>query len=204
SKPPFCSFDLNDMSDQLRQMEKLGGMGGVMGMLGGGAKMRGQMEAAGIDDKVIRRQTAIISSMTKKERAAPKIIDGKRRRRIAKGSGVHVAEVNKLLKMHRQMADMMKQMGKNKGLMSRMMGGMGGLGGMASGMPPGGEPTPEMVEQAKAAMQSGGGLPGLGGGAMPKGLPGLGGAGLPGLGGGGLPGLGGPSATKNRKKKKRK
>ena len=142
--------------------------------------------------------------MTKKERASPKIIDGKRRRRIAAGSGTKVEEVNKLLKMHRQMADMMKKMGKNKGMMSRMMGGLG-MGGMP-------EPTPEMIEQAEALQKSGElpkGQPGLPAGALPKGLPGLGGGGLPGLGGpalppGALPGLGGASVGPARKKKRKK
>jgi signal recognition particle subunit SRP54 len=185
------AFDLDDLSDQLKQMEKLGGMGGLMGMMPGMGKMKAQMADAGMDDGVIKRQRAIISSMTKKERSSPKIIDGKRRRRIAKGSGTHVQDVNKLLKMHRQMADMMKQMGRNKGLMSRMFGGMGG-GAMGGGMP---EPTPEMIEQAKAAAKSGGGLPGMGGApGLPKGLPGLGG-GLP----GGLPGL--PGSGKKKKKR---
>ena len=160
-------FDMNDLAEQIKQMEKLGGMGGVMGMLPGMGKAKDQM--AGIDDKAIKRQHAIIMSMTKKERASPKIIDGKRRRRIAKGSGTQVPEVNKLLKMHRQMSDMMKQMGKNKGMMAKMFGGMGGgLGGMMGGGPGGGmQPTPEMIEQAKAAAASG---------QMPKGLPGLGAA----------------------------
>ncbi|MEO1709204.1 MAG: signal recognition particle protein [Pseudomonadota bacterium] len=203
-------FDLNDLSEQLKQMENIGGMGGLMGMLGGGAKMKDQMAAAGVDDKMIKRQRAIISSMTKKERSTPKIIDGKRRKRIAAGSGTHVAEVNKVLKMHRQMADMMKGMKKGKG---GMLGRMMGMGGMMPGMGGGGmpDPTPEMIEQAKADMaKSGGqlpkglagGLPGLGGGGLGGGLPG----GLPGLGGAGLPGLGGPptkSATKKQKKKKR-
>ena len=194
------SFDLNDLSDQLKQMQKLGGMGGILGMMPGMGKMKAQIADAGLDDRIIKRQQAIISSMTKKERSSPKIIDGKRRRRIAKGSGTNVQDVNKLLKMHRQMADMMKQMGRNKGLMSRMFGGMGGgLGGaMGGGIP---EPTPEMIEQAKAAAKSGGGLPGMGGAAgLPKGLPGLG-RGMPGLGGGmpgGLPGL--PGAGKKKKR----
>jgi signal recognition particle subunit SRP54 len=195
-------FDLNDLAEQMKQMQKLGGMGGVLGMLPGIGKAKSQL--AGIDDKMIKRQHAIIMSMTRQERANPKIINGKRRRRIAAGSGTDVPEVNKLLKMHRQMADMMKQMGRNKGLMSKMFGGMGGMGG---GMP---EPTPEMIEQAKAAASSGkmpSGLPGMGGGAMPKGLPGLG-AGLPGLGGGamppGLPGLPGGGAGAGKRKKKRK
>ena len=139
--------------------------------------------------------------MTKKERASPKIIDGKRRRRISKGSGTQVPEVNKLLKMQRQMADMMKQMGKNKGMMAKMLGGLSGgmLGGGAS------QTTPEMLEQAKVAAASGQlpgmpkGLPGLGSNAMPKGLPGLG-VGLPGLGGG-LPKLSGGRTPKKKKKR---
>ena len=194
-------FDLNDLADQMGQMQKLGGMGGVLGMLPGVGKAKSAL--AGIDDGMIKRQHAIIMSMTKQERANPKLINGKRRRRIAAGSGTQVPEVNKLLKMHRQMADMMKQMGRNKGLMSKMFGGMGG-----GGMP---EPTPEMIEQAKAAAASGkmpAGMPGMGGGAMPKGLPGLG-AGLPGLGGNGLPaglpGLpGGGASGAGKRKKKRK
>jgi signal recognition particle subunit SRP54 len=197
-------FDLNDLAEQIKQMEKLGGMGGVMGMLPGMGKAKEQM--AGVDDRMLKRQHAIIMSMTKKERSNPKLIDGKRRRRIAKGSGTQVPDVNKLLKMHRQMADMMKQMGRNKGMMAKMFGGMGGgLGGMLGGG--GGQPTPEMIEQAKAAAASGQmpkGLPGLGpGGAMPKGLPGLGGGmggGLPGLGGG-MPALSGGRTPKKKKKR---
>ena len=189
-------FDMNDLAEQIKQMQKLGGMGGVMGMLPGMGKAKEQM--AGVDDKMIKRQHAIIMSMTKKERSSPKIIDGKRRRRIAKGSGTHVSEVNKLLKMHRQMSDMMKQMGKNKGMMAKMFGGMGGgLGGMMGGA----QPSPEMIEQAKAAAASGQmpkGLPGPG--AAPKGLPGLGG-GLPGLGGAGMPALSGGRTAKKKKKR---
>jgi signal recognition particle subunit SRP54 len=196
-------FDLNDLAEQMKQMQKLGGMGGILGMLPGIGKAKSQL--AGIDDGMIKRQHAIIMSMTKQERTNPKIINGKRRRRIASGSGTDVPEVNKLLKMHRQMADMMKQMGRNKGVMSRMFGGLGG-GGMG-GIP---EPVPEMIEQGKQAAKSGklpGGLPGLGGsaGAMPKGLPGLGG-GFPGLGGGlpsGLPGGGSGAGASKRKKKRR-
>jgi signal recognition particle subunit SRP54 len=190
-------FDLNDLAEQINQMQKLGGMGGVLGMLPGIGKAKSAL--AGVDDGMIKRQHAIIMSMTKQERANPKIINGKRRRRIAAGSGTQVPEVNKLLKMHRQMADMMKQMGRNKGLMSKMFGGFAG-----GGMP---EPTPEMIEQAKAAAVAGkmpSGLPGMGGGGMPKGLPGLG-AGLPGLGGGAMPpGLPGGAAAAGKRKKKRK
>ncbi|MGF1649054.1 MAG: signal recognition particle protein [Hyphomicrobiaceae bacterium] len=188
------SFDLDDFADQLKQMERMGGMGGLMGLMPGMGKMKGQLEAAGFGDKQVRRQHAIITSMTKKERANPKVIDGKRRKRIAAGSGTTVADVNKLLKMHRQMADMMKEMGRNKGLMSRMMGGLGGMAGLGGGAQ---QPSPEMIEQAKSALKSGQlpkGLPGLPGGAG-RALPGLGGGGLHGLGSG-LPGL--PGGKKKR------
>lgn len=179
------NFDLEDLSEQLRQMQRLGGMGGVLGMLPGIGKLKSQIAEANLDDRILNHQLAIISSMTKKERTVPKIIDGKRRRRIAQGSGTKVEDVNKLLKMHRQMADMMKKMGKNKGLLGRMFGGGGG-------MP---EPTPEMLEDLKRGKLPD--MPGLPPGGFPKGLPGLGAGGLPkglpGLGGGpkfpGLPGL---------------
>ncbi len=161
-------FDLADLAEQLKQMQKIGGMSGVLGMLPGIGKIKNQIAEANLDDKVLKRQHAIITSMTPKERRSPKIIDGKRRRRIAAGSGTKVEDVNRLLKMHRQMADMMKAMGKKKGMLARMFGGGGG-------MP---EPTPEMIEQLQR-------------GEMPKGLPTGGMPRLPGLGGGGLPGLGG-------------
>ena len=128
------SFDMNDLRTQLNQMKKLGGMKGVLGMLPGVGKIKDQLDAAGIDDRVITRQEAIILSMTKAERGDPDIINGSRRKRIAAGAGVEVSEVNKLLKMHRQMADMMKKMGKG-GRMPQMPGGMGGMFG--GGMPPG-------------------------------------------------------------------
>src|SRR3984885_6430260 len=128
-------FDMNDLKAQLNQMKKLGGMKGVLGMLPGVGKIKGQLEAAGLDDKILTRQEAIIQSMTKKERLDPEIINGSRRKRIAHGAGVEVSEVNKLLKMHRQMADMMKKMGK--GGRMPMMPGMGGGGGMPGGLPPG-------------------------------------------------------------------
>ena len=95
-------------------------------MLPGIGKVKKQIDAAGIDDKIVKRQRAIISSMTPKERRNPKLLDGKRKRRIAAGSGTKPEDVNKLIKMHRQMADMMKTMGKRGGLMQRMMGGGGG------------------------------------------------------------------------------
>jgi len=171
-------FDLEDLAEQIKQMQKIGGMSGVLAMLPGIGKLRNQIAEANLDDKILKRQHAIILSMTPQERRNPKIIDGKRKRRIAAGSGTKVEEVNRLLKMHRQMADMMKAMGKNKGLLARMFGGLP-------------QPTPEMVEQLQRG-ELPKGLPGLPSGGLPR-LPGLGG-GLPGLGGGnpklpGLPGL---------------
>ena len=178
-------FDLNDLSEQLGQMQKMGGMSGFMGMMPGIGKMKDQMAAAGLDDSVFKRQQAIISSMTRKERANPDILKHSRKKRIAAGSGTSAAEINKLLKMHRQMADMMKAMGgkgKKGGMLGKMMGGLGGaMGGGMPGM--GGMPDAKQLEalqkQAEAAgLGKGGGLPGLGG---DGGLPGLGGPKLPGL-----------------------
>jgi signal recognition particle subunit SRP54 len=126
------TFDMNDLSQQLAQMKKLGGMKGVLAMLPGVGKMKNQLDAAGLDDKILTRQEAIIQSMTRKERTDPGVINGSRRKRIASGAGVEVSDVNKLLKMHRQMADMMKKMGKG-GRMPQMPG----MGGMPGGMPPG-------------------------------------------------------------------
>lgn len=130
------TFDMNDLSSQLNQMKKLGGMKGVLGMLPGVGKIKNQLDAAGLDDKVLTRQEAIIQSMTKKERTDPDVINGSRRKRIAAGAGVDVSDVNKLLKMHRQMADMMKKMGKG-GRMPQMPGQGGTMGGMPGGLPPG-------------------------------------------------------------------
>jgi len=127
-------FDMDDLAEQLRQMKKLGGMTGVLGMLPGVGKIKDQIAAAGFDDSMFTRQEAIILSMTKKERSHPDIINGSRRKRIAAGSGVEVQDVNKLLKMHRQMADMMKQMKKMGGRMPNL-GGM--LGGGMPQLPPG-------------------------------------------------------------------
>jgi signal recognition particle subunit SRP54 len=185
-------FDLDDLAEQLKQMEKIGGMGGVLGMLPGIGKIKSQINEAGLN-KDVKRQRAIISSMTPKERRAPKILDAKRKRRIAAGSGTKVEDINKLLKMHRQMADMMKQMGKGKGGLARMFG-MGGGGGpsdaeMAKMQEELAALDPRALEQLPEDLKSAlpKGLPGLGGGPLPKGLPGLGGSSLK-----GLPGLGGP------------
>lgn len=123
-------IDLDDMAAQLRQMRKMGGLSGLMTMLPGVGKVQKQMAEAKIDDKVIIRQEAIISSMTPKERKNPKIIQASRKRRIAAGSGTSVSDVNKLLKQHLMMAKMMKKVGKmgKKGLMRHGLPGMPGGG----------------------------------------------------------------------------
>ncbi|MBP7062619.1 signal recognition particle protein [Ferrovibrio sp.] len=125
-------FDLNDMASQLKQLRKMGGMSSVMDMLPGVGKIKQQMAGANIDERVLKRQEAIISSMTREERKNPKVIHASRKKRIAAGSGTSVQDVNKLLKQHLQMADMMKRMSKlgQKGFMRSMMGAMGGLPGM--------------------------------------------------------------------------
>jgi signal recognition particle subunit SRP54 len=150
-------FDMNDMADQFRNMRKMGGIGALAGMLPGMKKAKAAMDASGMDDKVLVRLEAIISSMTPKERQRPELLNAKRKIRIANGSGMQVQDVNRLLKMHQEMAGAMKKlkkMGGLKGLARMFGGGGGGMGGA-------------------------GGLPGLGGGS--GGLPGLGG------GQGGLP-----------------
>ncbi|WP_282128979.1 signal recognition particle protein [Roseobacter litoralis] len=172
-------FTMNDLRMQLEQMQKMGGMQGMMGMMPGMGKMAKQVEDAGFDDNILKRQIALIQSMTKKERANPQILQASRKKRIAKGAGLEVSELNKLLKMHRQMGDMMKKMGKmgKGGMMKQAMKGMFGKSGaspqdMAAGM------DPKALEAA--AKQMGGRLPGglggMGGGgaALPPGLSGFG------------------------------
>ncbi|MBS0255693.1 MAG: signal recognition particle protein [Proteobacteria bacterium] len=169
-------FDMNDLRTQLRQMQKMGGLGMLAGMLPGMKKAQAAMAASGVNDRTLVRMDAIIGSMTPKERARPDLLNAKRKIRIAKGSGMQVQDVNKLLKMHQEMERTMKQikkMGGLKGLAAMFgKGGLGGLGGDGAG-----------------------GMGGLGG----AGMPGLGG----GMGGpGGLPGLGGgaPDLSKFLKK----
>ncbi|WP_455476987.1 signal recognition particle protein [Bartonella sp. B41] len=130
-------FDLNDLAEQLQKMKKLGGIGGIMGMLPGLSKAKNQIMAAGFDDRLFNRQLAIISSMTLLERMNPEILKHSRKQRIAKGSGTSAADINKLLKMYRQMSDVMKAMGGRgkSGLMGKMFGGLGSkirLGGMGA------------------------------------------------------------------------
>lgn len=165
-------FDLNDLRMQLKQMQNMGGLGMLAGMMPGMKKAKAAMAASNMDDKVLVHMDAIISSMTAKERANPNLMNAKRKKRVAAGSGTDVQTVNKVLKMHQEMSRAMKQIKKMGGLkgLASMLGGGGGLPGM--GGPGAGGP---------------GGLPGLGG---PDGGVGggMGGGGLP----PGLPGIGGP------------
>ena len=166
-------FDLNDLRMQLQQMQNMGGLGMLAGMMPGIKKAKQAMAAADMDDKVLVHMDAIIGSMTAKERANPALMNAKRKKRVAAGSGTDVQAVNKLLKMHKEMSRAMKQLRKMGGLKSlAAMFGAGGGGGMPPGM---------------------GGAGGLGGPGGPMGgLPGLGGPGAPGGLPPGLPGLGRP------------
>ena len=112
-------FDLDDLAGQLRQIRRMGGMSGMLGMLPAVGKIKKQMAEANIDEGIIKRQEAIIGSMTKSERKNPKLLNGSRRRRIATGSGTSVPDVNRLLKQYQDMAGMMKKMKKlgQRGLM---------------------------------------------------------------------------------------
>jgi signal recognition particle subunit SRP54 len=112
-------FDLDDLAGQLRQIRRMGGMTGMLGMLPGVGKIKKQLSEANIDETIIKRQEAIIGSMTKAERRNPKLLNGSRRRRIASGSGTSVPDVNRLLKQYQDMAGMMKKMKKlgERGLM---------------------------------------------------------------------------------------
>jgi signal recognition particle subunit SRP54 len=149
-----------------------------MGMMPGMGKMAKQAEAAGFDDLMLRSQIALISSMTKRERANPDLLAASRKKRIAAGAGLEVQELNRLLKQHKQMADMMKKMGKGgamKAAIKQMMGG--------KGMPDPSKMSPEQMEEAARGMKQGmgmgggmgrGGFPGMGGGlSLPPGLSGL-------------------------------
>ena len=164
-------FNMNDLKLQLEQMIKMGGMEGMMGMLPGMGKMQKQMDAAGMDNKVLTRQIALINSMTKKERANPDLLAASRKKRIAAGAGLQVSELNKLVKQQRQMGDMMKKMGKG-GMLKQAMKQMMGKG---SAMPDMNDPA-AMAEAAKAMQgKMPAGMPGLGGGmGLPAGLSGFG------------------------------
>jgi signal recognition particle subunit SRP54 len=173
------AFDLSDLREQLISMQDMGGVSGLMGMLPGIGKMKNQLAAANLDEGVLKRQVAIIDSMTPKERRSPDILKASRKKRIAAGSGSKVEEINRLLKMHRGMGDFMKAMG---GAKRGPMAGLANMLGFGSGMP-----SPE--EMQKLAEKMPGGMPALPGGALPPGLPGA----LPKFPGAGplLPGLGG-------------
>ncbi|RJY08810.1 signal recognition particle protein [Aurantiacibacter aquimixticola] len=144
-------FDMNDLRKQLQQMQNMGGLGMLAGMMPGMKKAKAAMAGADMDDKVLVHMDAIIGSMTKKERSHPQLLNAKRKKRVAAGSGTSVQEVNKILKMHQEMGRAMKQI--------RKMGGLKGL----------------------AAMFGGGGMPGMGGGGPAGGMPGLPGGGAGGL-----------------------
>jgi len=168
-------FNMNDLKNQLEQMLKMGGMEGLMGMMPGMKKMAGQAKEAGMDDKMLKRQIALIQSMTKRERANPQLLQASRKKRIAKGAGMDVSELNKLLKMQRQMGDMMKKMGKmgKGGMLKQAMKGMFGKGGMPDMNDP--AAMEAAAKQMGAKLPGGmGGMPGLGGGALPPGLSGFG------------------------------
>jgi signal recognition particle subunit SRP54 len=170
-------FDLSDLREQLIGMAKMGGMTGLMAMLPGVAKIKNQLAERNLDETVLKRQMAIIDSMTPAERKHPDVLKASRKKRIAAGSGTRPEDINKLLKMHRTMADVMKVMGGGKA--KGPMAGLAQMMGLGGGMP-----SPE--EMAKLAGKMPGGLP--------QNIPGMppaapGGSALPGLGK--FPGLGG-------------
>ncbi|CAA9506563.1 MAG: Signal recognition particle protein Ffh [uncultured Sphingomonas sp.] len=155
-------FDLDDLWGQLRQMQRMGGIGALAGMMPGLKGMKGAIDQAQ-DGKALVHMEAMLSSMTAKERAKPELINAKRKIRIAKGSGTTVQEINKLMKMHQEMANAMKRLKKMGGLGKlAAMFGKGGLEGALGGIAPPGALPPGGL--------GGGGLPGLGG-AAPFNLP---------------------------------
>jgi signal recognition particle subunit SRP54 len=154
-------FDLNDLKSQIGQMKRMGGMGAMMSMMPGMKKLAGAANQAGMDDKVFVRLEAMIDSMTPKERTKPELLNAKRKIRVANGSGTTVQEVNKLLKMHQDMAGAMKKLKKMGGMkgLGALLGKGGGLGGLLGGGGAGGMPDLGGL---------GGGMPG-----MPKLPPGF-------------------------------
>ena len=187
------AFDLTDLREQLLQMQQMGGMSGLMGMLPGVAKMKNQLASANLDERVLKRQVAAIDSMTPQERRHPDVLKASRKKRIAAGSGTKVEDINRMLKMHRTMADVMKAMGGGK---RGPMAGIANMLGLGSGMP-----SPEQMAKLAEKMPGGmpPGMPGPPG--MPPTMPGLPGLPpkFPGLGAPKLPGLGGfPGPGKKR------
>ena len=129
-------FNMNDLRMQLEQTIKMGGMKGMMGMIPGFGKISKQIDSAKIDDKILSKQIALISSMTKKEKAYPQILQASRKKRIAFGAGQDVSDLNKLIKMHRQMSDMMKKIGRKsgKGMLRNLLGDLTGSGNDKEGI----------------------------------------------------------------------
>ena len=167
-------FDMDDLRAQLAQMRRMGGLGALAGMIPGMKKAQAAMAAGAVDERLLLRMDAMITSMTQKERSKPEILSAKRKIRIAKGSGTTVQDVNKLLKMHQEMSTAMKKikkMGGMKGMMAML--GKGGAGGGMSGLGNaiGGPELGDMMGKA------GGSFPGIGGanplGGMPKLPPGF-------------------------------
>ena len=163
-------LDLNDFLTQIRQLKKMGGVGGLLGMLPGIGKMNKQLAAAGVDDSMIKRQEAIILSMTKKERVSVGLLNASRRKRIASGSGTSVQEVNRVVKQYQDMARMMKKMGSKAGAagLKAMMGG-----GSPAGLPGGSNMDLDAMAKQFGSAKAGG-LPNLGGmpnlGGLPPGI----------------------------------
>lgn len=156
-------FDMNDLRAQLQQMRRMGGLGALAGMIPGMKKAQAAMASGAVDEKILLRMDAMITSMTPKERAKPELLNAKRKIRVAKGSGTTVQDVNKLLKMHQEMSTAMKKLKKMGGLKGMMAmlgkggpgGGMAGLGNALAGAELG-----DMMSKAGGS----GGLPGLPGG----------------------------------------
>jgi signal recognition particle subunit SRP54 len=183
------AFDLADLREQLTQMKNMGGMSGLAAMLPGIAKVKNQIAERNLDEKLLKRQIAIIDSMTPKERRNPDVLKASRKRRIAAGSGTRPEDINRLLKMHRTMADLMKAMG---GAKRGPLAGLANMFGLGGGMP-------SAEQMAELGKKMPGGLPGAA--ALPPQLPGLP-PNFPGMPGGmpkfpgGLPGLPGSGKKK--------
>ncbi len=196
-------FDFNDLLSQIRQMNKMGGMGSLMKLMPGLSGMASKLEEAGFDESIIKKQEAIIQSMTPTERAKPDLMNGSRKKRIASGSGTTVQEINALVKQQKQMQVMMKRMrkmgkGQMMGMMKDMMGGKADeMELMAQSM----DPDALGADMASATDSPLGPNPFAGGGNPFGGASGGGMPGMPGMGGAMPPMRGG--TKKNRKKKKR-
>ena len=147
-------FNMNDLRMQLEQTIKMGGMKGMMGMIPGFGKISKQIDSAKIDDKILSKQIALISSMTKKEKAYPQILQASRKKRIAFGAGQDVSDLNKLIKMHRQMSDMMKKIGRKsgKGMLRNLLGDLTGSGNDKEGIEKILEKNPNLSRQLSSQL----------------------------------------------------